>query len=172
MAAQDIGLCEISSPQPQPLVALYPVCIPALREMPRIEEREALVWRALTAGTNPPFFGASASTSRRSWELPSDGYRGPPQPGSPDYKLRLCRLGCLQLSKDNDSCHSAATRCEPPFLPPSSGGQGLDMLGKCTLGHILGPKRALSGHTINQNPKEEVNDLRCPKSWGQLDLAK
>lgn len=76
---------------------------------------------------------------------------------------------------------TAVTLLQPTVRLPSSrlffggtsnGGQGLDMLGKCcTLGHILGPKRALSGHTINQNPKEEVNDLRCPKSWGQLGLV-
>lgn len=63
------------------------------------------------------------------------------------------------------------------FRGTSNGGQGLDMLGKCcTLGHILGPKRALSGHVINvpsmtENPKEEVNDLSCPTSQGQLGLA-
>lgn len=55
--------------------------------------------------------------------------------------------------------------------------EGLGTLSKCcTLGHILGPKRTLSGHVINvpsltQNPKEEVNDLRCPSSQGQLGLA-
>lgn len=81
---------------------------------------------------------------------------------------------------------TAVTLLQPAVSLPSSllffggtgnGGQGLDMLGKCsTLGHILGPKRALSGHVINvpsmtQNPKEEVNDLRCPTSCGQLGLA-
>lgn len=45
-----------------------------------------------------------------------------------------------------------------------------------SLGHSLGRKRILSEHVINvpsmtQNPREEVNDLRCLTSQGQLGLA-
>lgn len=103
----------------------------------------------------------------------SDGYRGWPQPGSPVCKLRLWRLGCLQLSKDNENRHPPAACSEAPSSLLVGGGagagcQGLGIPGKrSTLSYVLGPQRALSGYVVNVGPFYDTksqggNDLRCP----------
>lgn len=109
---------QFQVPDPSLLEQLYSLHIPALHGCLAPGKRRVKHGYILTTGAFPPFAGVSASTSRRSWGLLSDGYRGWPQPGSPGCKLRLWRLGYLQLNKDNDNCHSVATCSEAPFLPP------------------------------------------------------
>lgn len=106
----------------------------------------------------------------------SGGYRGQPQLGSPGCKLRLWRLGCLQLGKDNGNRHSAA----PCSGLPSSllslevltmeAGPWHARQAFCTELHPW-PFRALSRHVVNVGPFYDTrsqggNDLSCPHKPG------